>query len=206
MKRVPATDTPIRKVFTDVISQARSVQYIQSACSASWKNAGCFNAGFTLAASTFYLSCGRDKAINNHTRFVLCPKRGWVVPVGLLFELQFRLRSFEISTQVGFVNSQTPVFLLQAGQSEEQLFHLTLIAALLVLKLPVSQDCTTHLTEHIWYLVNTIKRSEAHDIRIWRSELRRFLQSWELAFLHTSYRLLSRQPPPPSSPTYIYEI
>lgn len=51
--------------------------YIQSACSVAWKNAAprCFSAGFTITASTFYLTCGCSKAINNQTQFVLCTKK-----------------------------------------------------------------------------------------------------------------------------------
>lgn len=50
------------------------------------------------------------------------------------------LHSLYISSQIGFVQSQTPILFLQTGQSKKQLVHLTPIPFLLLLQLPGSQE------------------------------------------------------------------
>ena len=69
-----------------------------------------------------------------------------LIPVSLSGELQLSLHSLHVSTQVGFVKSQTSILLLQAGQSEKQLVHFTPILALLLLQLPESQE---QIVQHI---------------------------------------------------------
>lgn len=79
-----------------------------------------------------------------------------LLPVDLSGQLQLRLHCLQISSQLGFVQSQTPVLFLQTGCSEKQFIHFTLVLALLLLQLPENKkQSSSHIIHYfMFYCIN----------------------------------------------------